>query len=226
MTAPTPAGAARRGTDPARRLAEVTDVDLGVRLLRGTPTNEGRDDTTLRAVSIAAQQFGADLARSAPDSPGRSVPGGARAHRPVVVVERSGGLRPDAPVVARYLPRRSRVELFTDAVAHCEAVIARLGWRSWFPEGSVRAAALLHEEAHALVAHTCAADLRRAVGVPALRLGRWTRWAHVAGADELAAHAYAQARLGLPRSPLLVTAAAMAAIDRRDLAPAPSVEED
>ncbi len=201
------------------RTAGTDDVALGVRLLRSTATNEDRDDEALRAVSVAAQEFGAALARRT------DAPAGPAAPRPRVV-ERTGGMASGSPVVARYLPRRDRVELFTDVVAHCEAVVAALGWHRWFPEGTVRAAALLHEEAHELIAHSRAADLRRAVGVPALRVGRWTRWAHIAGADELAAHAYAQTRLGLPRSPLLITAAAMAAIDRHAAASTPSVEED
>ncbi len=205
--------------DALRRVADTDDVDLGVRVLRGTPTNESRDDATLRAVSAAAQRFGARLAAEQPSPSSHS-------GQPPAVVERTGGLESDSPVVARYLPRRARVEVFVDVVAHCEAVVDALGWRAWFPAGSTRAAALLHEEAHELISHQYAAELRRAVGVPALRVGRWTRWAHVAGADELAAHAYAQARLGLPRSPLLVTAAAMAAIDRRANAPALSVKED
>jgi len=186
-------------TRTLRRLDAVDDVELGIRLLRGTPTNEGRDDAQLRRISIAAQRFGADLAAD------HTAPADG-----AVVVERSGG---DRSVVARYLPRRGRIELFTDTVAHCESVVARLGWTDRFPPGTVRAAAVLHERAHERITHRRAAELRAAVGVPALRLGRWTRWAYVAGAEELAAHAYAGAVLGLPRSPLLITAAAMAAIE-------------
>ncbi len=186
-------------TRTRHRWSAVDEVELGVRLLRGTPTNEARDDAQLRRISIAAQRFGADLAAD---------------HTPAAddatVIERPGT---DLSVVARYLPRRGRIELFTDTVAHCEAVVARLGWTDWFPPGTVRAAAVLHERAHERIAHRHAAALRAAVGVPALRLGRWTRWAHIAGAGELAAHAYAGAVLALPRSPLLITAAAMAAIE-------------
>ncbi|MGO1982942.1 hypothetical protein [Brachybacterium alimentarium] len=198
-------------------LGRSDDVDLGVRLLRGTPTNEAREDAVLEHVSRAAQQFGHDLAAD---------------RNPVVtgittqIRERDDGLISGTPAVARFLPRQGRVELFTDVIEHCEAVVEALGWKPLFPPGSIREAALLHERAHELIGHERTRDLRRAVGVPAMRLGRYVRWAHVAGADELAAHAYAQSRLGLSRSPLLVTVAAMAALDEASSATDTSLKED
>ncbi|GAA2018473.1 hypothetical protein WDZ16_09530 [Pseudokineococcus marinus] len=186
----------------ARALGGRSDVALGADLLRGVPTNDGRSEDLLRQVSERAQAFGRRMA---------AAPQGAGA--PGRVVERDDGLdRPD-PVVARYLHREGVVEVFTDAVALCEDLVELLGWRAWFPTGSVRAAAVAHERAHHLVAERHAAELRGAVGVPALRLGRWVRWAHVAGAEELAAHAFAQQALGLGRSPLLVTAAATTCLE-------------
>lgn len=198
-------------------LGRCDDTVLGVRLLRGTPTNEAREDAELEHISGAAQQFGHDRAAD---------PEVAASGLAATVRERHDGLGSAAPAVARFLPRQGRIELFTDVIEHCEAVVEALGWRGLFPPGSVREAALLHERAHELIGHEHARDLRRAVGVPALRLGRYVRWAHVAGADELAAHAYAQSRLGLPRSPLLVTVAAMAALDGTSSATASSPKED
>ncbi|ANY08929.1 hypothetical protein [Pseudonocardia sp. HH130630-07] len=183
----------------------VDDVTLGARLLHGIPTNESRDACALQLISRRAQEFGHRLADR--DVPG---PGTGPSHR---VVERTGGLTREVPVLARFLHRSGTVELFTDSVAFCEDLVDRHGWRAWFPGGSVRAAALLHEHAHHLLAGPHARELRVAVGVPALRIGRLVRWAHVAGAAELAAHAYAERRLGLGRSPLLLTAAAADALD-------------
>lgn len=199
-----------------RALGRSDDVDLGVRLLRGTPTNEAREHAALTQVSRAALRFGHDLAAD-PDHAATGFTARIR--------ERSDGLESAAPAVARFLPRQGRIELFTDVIAHCEAVVDALGWRSLFPPGSIREAALHHERAHALISHEHARGLRRAVGVPALRLGRFVRWAHVAGADELAAHGYAQFRLGLPRSPLLVTVAAMATLDDAPSAATPLKED-
>lgn len=193
----------RKARERLLALEQSDDVALGVRLLRGTPTNEGREDAVLDRVSRAAQRFGRDLAID---------PATAVSAAPEIC-ERADGLASRAPAVARYLPRLHRVELFTDVLEHCDAVVDALGWRSLFPSGSLREAALLHEQAHELIGHEHAGDLRRAIGVPALRLGRYVRWAYVAGADELAAHAYAQSFLGLKRSPLLVTVAAVAALD-------------
>ncbi|MEQ3553030.1 hypothetical protein WIS52_21395 [Pseudonocardia nematodicida] len=184
------------------------DVALGARLLSGIPTNEARSPELLRTVAERARAFGHRLADLDAPAPGDPTGG----HR---VVERTGGLDRDTPVLARFLHRSGTIELFTDSIAFCESLVDTHGWRAHFPAGSVRAAAVLHERAHHLLAGPYARDLRVAVGHPALRIGRWVHWAHVAGAEELAAHAYAARRLGLGRSPLLVTAAASAALDRR-----------
>ncbi|MER7197196.1 hypothetical protein CG723_13895 [Streptomyces sp. CB01635] len=167
------------------------ELDLAVRLLAGTPTHEGRDPLMLRQWALTAEQFGS---RMAPD------PG------PVRVVERDGGLA--AGLLARYRSRPPVVEIYVDTVDRAEQLIAERDWRHWFPEGSVRAAALAHEQAHAWLHHAhVRADFKRALGHTAMRLGRRRLYAHVAGADELAAHAYARAACGLGRSPLLLTEA-------------------
>lgn len=201
-----------------RALADSTDVDLGVVLLRGTPTNQARTPETLRRISARAQEFGRDLADRAHASGSGAgswsgadpVPAGAHG---MTVVEHRDGLTSGDPAVARFSHRTRTIDLYLDTVEFCEDLVDRLGWRDWFAPGSVRDAAIAHERAHDLISHAHARDLRVAVGVAALSLGRWHRWAHVAGADELAAHAYAQALLGLGRSPLLVTAAAATALD-------------
>lgn len=201
-----PARARRRIAD----LADVSDVELGTRLLRGTPTNESRDHEELSRISRAVQTFGVELAGT-DEATGVSYACGT--HGAPQVRARYDGLDADAPVIARYRPRRGRIDLYVDVIEYCEEVVRLLGWQDLFPPGCVREAALLHEHAHELLAQHHASALRRATGVVALRIGRYTRYAHVAGADELAAHAYAQAALGLPRSPLLVTTATMAVID-------------
>jgi hypothetical protein len=187
-------------------LDDLGDLDLGARLLAGVPTNESRSPEQLRDFSARAQEFGRSLADS-----GTAEPAGHR------VVERTGGLERDVPTLARFLHRSGTVELFTDSIAFCEDLVDRLGWRELFPAGSIRAAAVLHEHAHGLLAGPHARELRVAVGHPAIRVGRLVRWAHVAGAEELAAHAFAARRLGLRRSPLLVTAAAAAALDHQSV---------
>ncbi|TDC66430.1 hypothetical protein [Streptomyces hainanensis] len=183
-------------------LAERDDSAFAVALLAGTPTHEGRDEETLRRWAVAASRFGAALAAEPPDA------GEPR------VVERSGGLDEDPPLLARYRSRpEPSVELFTDTVALAEELIELLGWRDRYPEGTVRAAALAHEAGHHRL-HDPAAKrrLRTALDHPVLRLGRWRLLGHVAGADEIAAHAYAGAALGLGRGPLLVTAALARAV--------------
>jgi hypothetical protein len=197
----------RDATGELGALVEVDDIALGARLLAGIPTNEARPPEQLRGFSARAQEFGRGLAEIDTEID----TGEPAAHH---VVERTGGLDREVPTLARFLHRSGTVELFTDSIAFCEDLVERLGWRALFPAGSIRAAAVLHEHAHALLAGPHARGLRVAVGHPAIRIGRLVRWAHVAGAEELAAHAYAARRSGLGRSPLLVTAAAAAALDR------------
>jgi hypothetical protein len=176
----------------ARDLARLDDTEFGARLLASASVHEGRDHEQLRAWARAAAEFG----RSLPPAP----PVTAR------VVERDGGLA--IGLLARYRSRPATVELYTDSIAAAEDLVRRLGWREWYPEGSVRAAALAHEAVHEQLHHGRGkAALKRAVGHVVLGLGGRRVYGFVAGADEIAAHACAAAAAGLGRSPLLLTAA-------------------
>ncbi|MCI4041003.1 hypothetical protein [Streptomyces sp. TRM75563] len=168
------------------------DVEFGVRLLANTPTHEGRDPELLRHWARTADAFGAAL------------PPVASTAR---VVESGGGLA--RGLLARYTSRPvPTVELFTDTLALAEELIDLLGWRHWYPAGSVRAAAIAHEAVHERLHHGPAKkSLKRALDHVVLRAGRHTLYGHVAGADEIAAHAHARTVCGLGRSPLLLTAA-------------------
>jgi hypothetical protein len=179
-------------------LASVDDIEWGVRLLAATPTHEGRDRELLRQWAHRADEFGAHLA---------PIPSTAR------VIERDGGLK--LMLLARYTSRPPTVELYTDTLALAEELVDTRGWRDWYPAGSVRAAALAHEAVHARLHHGPEkAALRHALGHTVLRLGRHRVTGHVAGAEEVAAHAYARTVCGLGRSPLLLTAALRAALPR------------
>ncbi|MFG2784160.1 hypothetical protein ACGFY7_40795 [Streptomyces prunicolor] len=184
----------RELTDPA----SVDDIEWGVRLLAATPTHEGRDRELLRQWAGRADEFGSQLA---------PVPSTAR------VVERDGGV--ELMLLARYTSRPPTVELYIDTLALAEELIDARDWRAWYPPGSVRAAALAHEAVHAHLHHGPEkAALKQALGHTVLRLGRHRVAGHVAGAEEVAAHAYARTVCGLGRSPLLLTAALRAALPR------------
>ncbi|MEW1722899.1 hypothetical protein [Streptomyces sp. NPDC093109] len=186
------------------------DVGFGARLLANTPTHERRDPALLRRWAAAADAFGAALAPS---------PRTAR------VVESGGGL--EKGLLARYTSRPvPTIEVFTDTLALAEELIDRLGWRHWYPAGSVREAALAHETVHQQLHHGPArAGLRRSLGHVVLRAGRHRLYGHVAGADEVAAHAHARTVCGLGRSPLLLTAALAAVTDPpRSVAPAAATD--
>ncbi|MGW2058538.1 hypothetical protein ACWCOZ_32290 [Streptomyces sp. NPDC001840] len=174
------------------------DIEFGVRLLANTPTHEGRDPALLRRWARTADEFGAALA---------PVTATAR------VVESGGGLAEG--LLARYTSRPvPTVELFTDTLALADELIDRLGWRHWYPAGSVRAAAIAHEAMHEQLHHGPAKTaLKRSLGHVVLRAGRHRLYGHVAGADEIAAHSYARTVCGLGRSPLLLTAALATAAD-------------
>lgn len=173
-------------------LVATDDIEFGVRLLANTPTHEGRDPGRLRRWARTADEFGAALAHVEPT---------AR------VVERGDGLAKG--LLARYTSRPvPTVELFTDTLALAEELTDRLGWRHWYPAGSVRAAAIAHEAVHEQLHHGPAKTaLKRSLGHVVLRAGRHRLYGHVAGADEIAAHAYARTVCGLGRSPLMLTAA-------------------
>ncbi|MFJ9181176.1 hypothetical protein [Streptomyces sp. NPDC102360] len=173
------------------------DLDLAVRLLSNTPTHEGRDPLTLRQWALSAEEFGARM------TPGLLAD--------VRIVEHEGGL--DAGLLARYRSRPAQIELYVDTIDRAERLVDERRWRAWFPAGSVRAAALAHERAHEHLHHAgVRAEFKRALGHTALRIGRRRVYAHVVGADELAAHAYARVACGLGRSPLLLTEALAAAV--------------
>ncbi|MGW1717919.1 hypothetical protein [Streptomyces sp. NPDC002156] len=182
-------------------LTSVDDVEWGVRLLAATPTHEGRDPELLRQWARTADEFGSRLALTpVPSSTAR-------------VVERADGL--ERMLLARYTSRPPTVELYTDTLALAEELVDARGWRAWYPPGSVRAAALAHEAVHAHLHHGPAkAALKQALGHTVLRLGRYRVAGHVAGAEEVAAHAYARTVCGLGRSPLLLTAALRTALTR------------
>ncbi|MFF0188328.1 hypothetical protein [Streptomyces sp. NPDC005244] len=175
-----------------KELEESDDAEFAVRLLADTPTHEGRDPALLRQWARAATEFGSALP---------PVEASAR------VVESDGGLAKG--LLARYTSRPvPTVEVFTDTVALAEELIDRLGWRHWYPAGSLREAAIAHEAVHEQLHHGPAKKaLKRSLGHVVLHAGRHRLHGHVAGADEIAAHAYAGTVCGLGRSPLLLTAA-------------------
>ncbi|EFL29207.1 conserved hypothetical protein [Streptomyces himastatinicus ATCC 53653] len=174
-------------------LVTVDDIEYGARFLGSLSLHESRDPALLRHWAATAAEFGAALAP-------------AEVPTPLRIVESEGGL--GRGLLARYTSRPPTVELYTDSIDAAERLVTAHGWRDWFPAGSVRAAALAHEAVHERLHHGPGRTaLKEALGHTALRLGRLRVLGHVAGAEELAAHAYAQAVCGLGRSPLLLSAA-------------------
>ena len=190
--APRPRAASAAAPEVIARLEAADDLDLATDFLAATPTHEGRDRALLRAWARAAEDFGSAV----PSTPSR-----AR------VIDRDDGL--ELGLLARYTSRPTpTVELYTDTLALAEELIERRGWRHWYPEGSVRAAALAHEAVHEQLHHgPPKAALKRSLGHVVLRIGRHRVLGHVAGAEEIAAHAHARTVCGLGRSPLMLTAA-------------------
>lgn len=201
--------AARRAALRAEctRLAALDDAEFGARLLANTPTHEDRDPGLLRRWAEVATAFGAELAG------GETAPGPDAAGTRARVVECEDGV--ERLLLARYVSRPvPTVELYTDTLALGEELTAFLGWHAWFPPGSLRAAALAHEESHHRLHHD--GGLRRALrhrlGHTAVRVGPLRFAGHVAGAGEVAAHGHARAWCGLGRTPLLLTSALASAV--------------
>jgi hypothetical protein len=182
----------------ARRCAEIaerSDADIGGELLGQLAVHSAVDRSTLSGWAASALAFGRELARTAQRPP------------ELPVTEASGGIEPGRILLAEYRSRPPSVVIYRDAVERAESLIDDLGWRDWYPAGSVRAAATAHETAHQLLHGRAAGALRRRVGKVALRIGRWSVAAHVVGAAEMAAHGFAAESAGLPRTPVLLTAA-------------------
>jgi hypothetical protein len=182
----------------ARRCADLagrSDADIGGELLGQFAVHSAVDRDTLGRWAGSALAFGSELARTASRPP------------ELPVTEASGGIEPGRILLAEYRSRPAGVVIHRDAVERAESLIDELGWRDWYPAGCVRAAAIAHETAHQLLHGPAAAALRRRVGQVALRIRRWTVHAHVVGAAEMAAHGFAAEAAGLPRTPVLLTAA-------------------
>ncbi|WP_433696606.1 hypothetical protein [Nocardiopsis sp. CA-288880] len=206
MTAPP-----RPGADYGR-ISAASDEDLAAELLALTPTHEGRDPGQLRDWARTALAFGRELADTAGAGP--AGPGGAGAE---VTDRAAGGLRPGEVLLAEYLHRAAgdRVIVYADALDYARGVAQAAGWGRDFPRAALRGAALAHEEAHRMLHRGHGRELRRRLGHTALRLGPLRVRGHVAGADEIAAHAYAGRRGALRRSPLALTAAIAATLAHR-----------
>jgi hypothetical protein len=207
----------------AARCAELPDLDeaeLGARVLAALPTHESRPAGLLREWAEAASRFGTELA----DEAGASGVSGADSLVSQVglqVVQEAGGLTRTRLMLAQYGTRPPAVRVYSDAVAVAEEVVELLGWRDWFPPGSVRDIGVCHEVAHHLMHGRSAAALKRCLGHVVLHMGPVTVRGHVIGADEIAAHSFARAICGLPKSPLLINLALKEASGIADLAERP-----
>jgi hypothetical protein len=209
------------GVDPARlaaRCAALPALDeavLGARLLAALPTHESRPASLLREWTGLASRLGAELA----DEAGGAGPEGLAAQAGLPIIqEADGGLTRTSLTLAQYGTRPPAIRIFGDATAVAEDVVGALGWRAWFPPGSVRDVAVCHEVAHHLLHGPAAAALKRRLDHVLLRMGPVTVRGHVVGADEIAAHSFARSVCLLPKSPLLITLALQEASGIADLA--------
>ena len=147
----------------AARCAELPDLDeaeLGARVLAALPTHESRPAGLLREWAEAASRFGTELA----DEAGVSGVSGADSLVSQVglqVVQEAGGLTRTRLTLAQYGTRPPAVRVYSDAVAVAEEVVELLGWRAWFPPGSVRDIGVCHEVAHHLLHGRPGAALKR-----------------------------------------------------------------
>ncbi|MFB9903628.1 hypothetical protein [Allokutzneria oryzae] len=173
---------------------ERTEHDLAVDLLRSTPTHENRSPADLRHWAAVALDYGRELAQNPFPAklPVRSATGGVTAER---------------MVLAEYHARTAEIVVYDDALKSVGEKVRARGWDEWFPPRVLRAAAIAHEVAHHELHGARGRELKRRLDLTALRIGRWRVRGHVAGADELVAHSYAQHVVGMTRSPLLLTTA-------------------
>jgi hypothetical protein len=195
----------------------LDEADLGARVLTTLPTHESRPESLLREWAALASRFGAELADEVAASGADSL----AAQVGLQVMQEAGGLTRTHLTLAQYGTRPPAVRVFADAVAVAEEIVELLGWRAWFPPGSVRDIGVCHEVAHHLLQGGPAAALKRRLGHVLLQMGPITVRGHVIGADEIAAHSFARAVCRLPKSPLLITLALQEASGITDLAERP-----
>jgi hypothetical protein len=198
-------------------IADLDEADLGARVLTTLPTHESRPIGLLREWAEVASRFGAELADEAAVSGADSLVSQVG----LQVVHAAGGLTRTRLTLAQYGTRPPAVRVYSDAVAVAEEIVELLGWRAWFPPGSVRDIGVCHEVAHHLLHGRPAAALKRRLGHVLLHMGPITVRGHVIGADEIAAHRFAQAICRLPKSPLLINLALKEASGVADLAERP-----
>ncbi|MDI5980501.1 hypothetical protein [Amycolatopsis magusensis] len=170
----------------------MTALDLGTRFLAATPTHEHRTPEQLRAWARIALDFGDELAEEHPELP------------QLDIREKTGGKRSGEILLAEYHHRDHRITLYRDSLDYAREVSAKRGVPI-APE-KLRRAAIAHEVGHHLLHGPRTRELNRRLGHRVLRLR-----AHVAGADELAVHRYAQRLSGL--NPLLLNTFLTDALD-------------
>jgi hypothetical protein len=213
VTAPAITGPALRR---CAQLSEMDDVGLGARFLAGQPAHAQRAPEVVRRWAEVAMAAGRHAALGAGLGAALGAGVGAAQDTTVdatsdateaglTVVSARAGIRPGWVVVAEYVERRREVRVHTDVLDLAERLVERLDWGEWYPPDALRSAAVAHELGHRRLHGAAARELRAALGLRVLRLGRYQRYGHVSGAAELFSHGYAQARCGLGRSPLLLT---------------------
>lgn len=201
---PRPHGSGPPSDELAREYARIGAADeneLAGDLLAQIPVHEGRDPLLLRSWAATALEFGRSMAR------GRGTH--ASAVDIEVTDEPGGGVRADEVLLAEFLhkPSGDRIIVHNDAVEFAHRIAQQAGWGKDFGRGTVREAALSHETCHRILHAGQGRVLRKGLGHTALRLGPLRIPGHVVGADEIAAHAFAQERCSLRRSPLALNAA-------------------
>ncbi|AXB46963.1 hypothetical protein [Amycolatopsis albispora] len=167
-------------------------LDLGTRFLAATPTHEHRTPEQLRAWARIAFEYGDELAAEHPELP------------QLDIREKTGGKRPGEILLAEYHHRDHRVTLYRDSLDFARQVSAKRGHP--IPADRLRRAAIAHEVGHHLLHGVRTRELNRRLGHRVLRLR-----AHVAGADELVVHRYAQHLSGI--DPLLLNNFLVSAMD-------------
>lgn len=188
-------------------LAERDDTALATALLARQRVHAGRTREELGRWARLAVDAGRDAASRDGTRESGTDPDEQARQAGLTVRHAHDGLRSGWVVVAEYTERSREVRVHQDALQLAEWLVDRLGWRAWYPTGALRRAAVAHELGHRRLHGPAARELRTALGLVTLRIGRHRRYGHVSGAPELFAHGYAERTCALGRSPLLLTQA-------------------
>lgn len=127
----------------------------------------------------------------------------ARLEVPIRAVDTEGGWA-QTIVFAQYESNPPAITLYRPAIERLKRLVKQAGMQVWLASADLQAIFIAHELYHHLDSSSMATPLSERHQVELLRVGPWCWRGGLSSLDEIAAGAFAQALLGLPRHPRIL----------------------